>query len=1024
MSRNRLVGVCVTVLVCLALAGRASAQQASGIAGLVRDTSGAVMPGVSVEASSPALIEKVRTAVTDGDGRYNIVDLRPGAYLVTFTLPGFNTLRREGIQLPAGFTATVNADLQVGALEETVTVTGASPLVDTQNVRQQTIVTDELISALPSGSKGYMGIARLIPGMSGGVDSGGSAGIYAANFVHAATLHGKSGAKMSYDGMQIANLAIGGNLGYLVNPATVEETTVESGGVSAESNATGVMMNLVPKEGGNAFKLNVDGTFTNDNFQSDNLTDRLRSRGLTTTKHVLNLYDNTVSLGGPIKRDKLWLLVASRFSGTKTDKPGIYFNKTQGTPFYTPDLDRIAYNKEWLKSQAGRITWQASPKHKVNGFADIQSYQVRGQGGNAAPESEATWSFWPVSLYQLTWNSPMTSRFLLEAGVGFSQNGFTYTREQATDIFGFAVKPTDIAITESSTGFTYNAKTNYYDKNQQDRFLERFAASYVTGSHAVKAGFQLEQHVFNQDYVVNQGQQWTFLRGAPTQITQWAQPLLYQARTKADLGLFVQDKWSVGRFTVNAGVRFDYFNAYVPETSLAAGDVIGARRFAKVDGVPRWSDLNSRLGLAYDLFGDGRTALKTSLGRYVGKAATVVALVNNPVTTSINNVNRSWSDTFYGPGDPRTGNYVPDCDLRVPTQNGECGGISNVNFGRLNPGAISYDEDLIRGFGNRDYFWDYSAEVQHQLTPRISVSGGYYRNWSNHYGTDSLTALGSAVMDNLNQAPGDFQQYCVTAPLDSRLPGGGGYQVCGLSDVIPSKFGQGQIVARRPELYGSGKRRVADFFTGSVTTRLGPGIELGGSLDTGRISDDQCFDVDAPGITNLGAAGIFTPNTATTIDGKPVCHVVTPFAGQTQVKVYASYPFKGGFIASAVLQDTSGVAYQANYQVPNSVIAPVLGRNLAACGTATQCTASVTVPLLVPNQQFEPRRTLLDVRLSKIFRLGGSRFVRANLDVYNLLNAADAIGVNNTYGATWLRPVGNLSMTAGRLFQFGGQLSF
>jgi len=502
MSGSRMARVSLVVVTLLLFADRANAQQASGIAGVVRDTSGAVLPGVSVEASSPALIEKVRAAVTDGEGRYNITDLRPGTYQVTFSLPGFNTLRREGVQIPAGFTATVNADLQVGALEETVTVTGASPLVDTQNVRQQTIVTDELISALPSGSKGYMGIARLIPGMSGGVDSGGSAGIYAANFVHAATLHGKSGAKMSYDGMQIANLAIGGNLGYLVNPATVEETTVESGGVSAESNATGVMMNLVPKEGGNTYKLNVDGTFTNDSFQGNNLNQRFRDRGLTTTKRVLNLYDNTVSFGGPIKRDKMWLLVASRLSGTRTDKPGIYFNKTQGTPVYTPDLDRIAYNKEWLKSQAGRVTWQASPKHKINAFADIQSYQVRGQGNNAAPESEATWSFWPASLYQVTWNSPMTSKFLLEAGVGFSQNGFTYTREQATDIFGFAVKPTDIAITEAATGFTYNAKTNYYDKNQQDRFLERFSASYVTGSHAIKAGFQLEQHVFNQDYVV------------------------------------------------------------------------------------------------------------------------------------------------------------------------------------------------------------------------------------------------------------------------------------------------------------------------------------------------------------------------------------------------------------------------------------------------------------------------------------------------------------------------------------------
>jgi hypothetical protein len=363
----------------------------------------------------------------------------------------------------------------------------------------------------------------------------------------------------------------------------------------------------------------------------------------------------------------------------------------------------------------------------------------------------------------------------------------------------------------------------------------------------------------------------------------------------------------------------------------------------------------------------------------------------------VNNVTRSWTDA--------NRDFVPDCDLRIPGLNGECGAINNVNFGRLNPGAITYEDDLTRGYGNRDYFWDYSAEVQHQLSPRISLTGGYYRNWTNHYGTDSLTALGSAVFDNLNQTPSDFSQYCITAPTDSRLPGGGGYQVCGLYDVAPSKFGQGQIIARRPSNYGSGRRKHSDFFTGSVTTRLGSGIELGGSLDTGRTVDDQCFVVDSPqALLN--------------------CKQVTPFAGQTQVKVYGSYPFKGGFIGSAVFQNTSGVSYQANYQVANAVIAPVLGRNLAACGAAVVCNASVVVPLILPNAYFEPRRTLLDLRLSKIFRLGGQRNLRANLDIYNVLNAADAIGVNNTYGTTWLRPVGNLSMTVGRLLQFGGQLSF
>src|SRR5438552_244038 len=235
MVRANGLALSLGALCVLLFSAATSAQENSGIAGVARDTSGGVLPGVTVEAASPALIEKVRTVVTDGEGRYNIVDLRPGTYTVIFTLTGFGTVRREGIALTGGFTATINVELSVGAVAETITVTGGAPLVDTQNTKVQSVVSSEELAALPSGSKGVVGLAKLIPGMTAGTDVGGGGvgGIYQANQTTSATFHGKGSPKDSYDGMDVNNLSGIGSTGYIMNPETVVEASVSTGGVSA-----------------------------------------------------------------------------------------------------------------------------------------------------------------------------------------------------------------------------------------------------------------------------------------------------------------------------------------------------------------------------------------------------------------------------------------------------------------------------------------------------------------------------------------------------------------------------------------------------------------------------------------------------------------------------------------------------------------------------------------------------------------------------------------------------------------------
>jgi hypothetical protein len=798
----------------------------------------------------------------------------------------------------------------------------------------------------------------------------------------------------------------GGSTSYAVNLATVQETSVETSGASAESDANNVRVNLVPKEGGNTYTFDVSWLYTNDNLQSSNLDDTLRSRGVSSLNGLLNLHDVNVTLGGPIKRDRVWFFTAARFASNGNQVAGIYFNKTQGTPFYTPDLNRQAFRESSITSEGGRITWQAAPKHKVSVFADVQSFNVRGVGNNVAPESQTRWDFWPSTLLQATWTSPQTSRLLLEAGFSATIQPLSSSLGQTTDHFGFVVSPNDVSIVELSTGFRYNAAANYYSHNVQNRYVERYSMSYVTGSHAFKTGFQLQEGVNSTDSEINKDLSYNFLNGVPNSITQFSTPYTVTNRVRADLGLFVQDRWTMNRLALNLGLRLDYFNGYVPAQHVPAtpSGWIPERNFGEVTCAPCWTDLNPRLGASYDVSGNGRTAIKTSLSRYVGQMNANVAAAVNPITTSVTSVTRTWRDT--------NGNYVPDCDLSNFNANGECGAISNKNFGKNNPLATRYADDVINGFGVRDYFWDFNAGVQHQLGSSTSITAGYDHSWTHNPSqlfdpTAIIGAWSTGVINNLDVTPADYSPYCITAPPDPRLPQGGGYQVCGLYDLSPAKFGQVDNVVQSQNTFGE-RSIVTDFFNVGFESHFGA-RQVGASVDTGRSVQDNCFVVNSP-------------------QQLLFCHVVTPFKAQTLLKAHATYPLPGNFVASGVLQNVSGISYGAAYNAPNSAIAPSLGRNLAACGSQPVCMATAAVPLIPYMTMFDPRRTQLDLRLSRLFSLGGTRMrLRADLDVYNITNSSAVLYANQTYGPQWKQPIGSSVVQGfvdGRLVQIGGRFTW
>src|SRR2546428_4274393 len=430
MTVRRTVRIVVVTGCLLLLPAATWAQVASAtIAGVVKDTTGAVLPGVTVEAASPALIEKVRTAITDSQGLYRIVDLRPGVYSVTFTLAGFSTVKREGVKLEGSFTATVNAELSIGAVEETITVSGQSATVDIHNVVQQRVLTDEVREQLPS-ARSVQTMAALIPGIvsTGGdrpspQDVGGITGERGQLLIHGSR---NQDFTIQIDGAPLYNaFGAGFSQSYTFNPAEAQEYVYEVGAISAAHMTGGVRANVIPKEGGNQFTGFFLGSYTNDNLQTNNLTDELRNQGLRTPNTVEAIWDYNVAFGGPLRRDKVWFFGSYRYWGQHEQVAGMFrmldptafvFNPQLGAAG-NADLSRPVGNETWLKSYGLRLTWNINDKNKVSIYGAHQPREKLGTGvsGTVAYEAGAN-SPAPINrLITASWKSPLTSQLLVEA---------------------------------------------------------------------------------------------------------------------------------------------------------------------------------------------------------------------------------------------------------------------------------------------------------------------------------------------------------------------------------------------------------------------------------------------------------------------------------------------------------------------------------------------------------------------------------------------------------------------------------
>src|SRR2546422_414033 len=1016
---------CLAMLVVLLLPATVFAQ--ASVPGTVGDASGGVLPGVTVEASSPALIEKTRTAVTDGSGQYRIVDLRPGTYSLTFTLPGFTAVKRDGIELTGSQIITIPADMRVGGIAETVTVTGESPVVDVQTARREIVLQDHVIQALPL-ARATGALLNATPGLQ--VDNNGAALSPTMTFFNANSSAINSGSvagegRMTVNGFTVAAARSGGVSSYVYDTPNAEEIGVVIGGGLGESDIGGPVMNLVPRSGGNRFAgdafLNLAGEWSRGN----NVTDELRALNpnLTQTPGIIHAHDASGSFGGPIKKDRLWFYGSYRALSTQTAMEGINANANAGDASRwdwvgSPIAARLVQDRQMI---IGRVTGQFG-KHRIRINSEYQhrcegtplKVETKGchnrgndwigLGNNQTPfqspeaTSTAARGYFDVPFYlnQVSWTMPASSKLLFEAG---------YTPFRYNPIFGLP-SPDGITnlipVTEQSnainpaTSQRYAPQATYTYRGLQSWGWAvgktdgwQATMSYVTGAHNMKLGYQgnrldqLDQTIANQTQLA-----YRFNQGVPNAVSYWLPD--FGRRTITSLhGVFIQDSWTYGRLTMQGALRYDRASSYAPvdlngttRTSFLNPAPITIER---TPGVETYHDITPRVGVAYDVFGNGKTAVKFNWGHYLAYAANDPPYTStNPGFTVIRDVqNRGWTDL--------NSDKEVDCDLLNPALNGECAAAIGTapNFGRLGA-ATEVDPGVLSGWGVRPGDHQYTVTLQQELRPRVSADVTFtHRSFHGFFVTDDRNRRAGGVASY-------YETYTLTAPRDPRLADGGGYPITVYVPTAAANAVAPRLYLTRESDVGPERESVWDGLGFTVTARLRNGWTTQIGAGTGRALVDTCQTVTTFNNVNTVTGAIAGPDPRG-------CRNVEPW--QTRVNGLASYTIpKVDVLVSAVVRSQPEVqlsgatvltgATSAQWQVPNSVIAAALG-HLPPGATAT----GNTTTQLADNEHriySHERRTQIDMRIAKVVRYGRAR-ANVGVDLNNLLNTNYATGFATTY---------------------------
>jgi hypothetical protein len=1029
-----------------------ASAQTSSIAGTVKDASGGVLPGVTVEAASPALIEKTRTVVTDGSGQYKIVELRPGTYTVTFTLTGFTSVRRAGVELTSDFTATISADLKLGAVAETITVTGETPVVDVQNITTRTIMTRDVMDVMPTG-RNIQAVGILIPGTSLGLggggalsrDVGGSGGLQQSPLQY----RGSGDTVQTIDGLRLNNLEATGNFsGVYWNDQSLQEISYVTGADSAEMGQGGIRVNMVPKDGGNLFRGVVFGNYTPQSWASDNCESptvglactRSNLTGDTTFNKTNNFltnvsvltknYDSSASLGGPIVKDRLWFYGAFRYLGVNKTVVDSFFNRNaqvagRFTP-YVADTSRPGIDDGHIRSITGRFTLQLSDRNKVTYYHDEQD-KVRGHWGIAStvpPEASAIQAT-PTSFVSVSkWTRTQTNKLLFDAGLGIYDQ--LYQEIYQPDVFAGPVPL--VTTMDSSTNKIANAWNNPAD-HYSKLFTESVAASYVTGAHSLRAGVTVSQARWRlvQQYT-GDVQPVTYNNGTPVSVTLRI-PTDRRNSLDMDMGMYAQDHWTIRRATISGGLRWDWFRTSTNPETLPASTWNQAVSYSNCpDGINNlnqgctgrvlnWKDLNPRVGVSFDVFGNGKTAVKASFARYVnGVGLSLLSTTDNanPEVTVGPTDTRAWRDADL--------NGTPfDASGRIQL-NELTNSTATPTFGKNVPSSTLTDPAVLDGWNKRGYNTEWAFNVQHELAPRVSLNGGWFRR---SFGNQTLTVDNRYSFAN-NSFDGPF---CANAPSDPNLPGGGGYQVCGLYDLKPSIVALGlpaNSTIAFSDNYG-GETNIYKGFELSMRATFRSGGFLQAGIAAQKRIFDQCNLVNAGIVGYNGAINTAAINLTEVAeifpDGTKACHQDLPY--RPDLKMSGSYTLPGDIIVSPTYQFVRGV--QTGGAAPSLLATwattPATATTLGRAYSAAATTKSVNL-IAVGANYGNDNLSQLDVRFSKRLKFARTS-LRVDFDAYNIFNSDWPFTVTSTFStatnSAWLRPTNVLQA---RFFKIGAQFDF